>query len=453
VPVPIPVNVVPQYIPVKEPSPVMVVPQYIPYKEPAPPPQIVQETVPVPVPQPYQVEVVKEVEVAPVVNQNVTLYQPRPEPSITVCNYPREFYYVEAKAEAKVEEAKVIAKSTKTMTLRVAHGDDDCEQKLSTGKTSLHDDDLDLREGRLVGIRFQNVQIRPRQQVTSAILQFHAKLDKSDDCQVDIYGDASGDAAPFGHELNAVSKRPQTHATVHWSVPHWVPGSPDNTPELGRIVQEIVNSPDWRVGGSLVLMLHGTSGHRSAWAFDGNPSLSPTLILKVIDEEERVVASQSVPASPTPGSPFRSTFGDSSPFRGAIPRSPDIHDGYDAHGFRRSTGNQGDPWNLPHYAHPDQAHAEPPRHNQTAHLIYEDKFRYARYNLSHECLRPTRLERQIPESARPLFAAAGLHPGASAGFGLRALETPEPVDPRFSAITLPPPVPGAGPLFAPLTRL
>eukprot|EP00669_Euglena_mutabilis_P005760 TRINITY_DN1733_c0_g1_i1.p1 TRINITY_DN1733_c0_g1~~TRINITY_DN1733_c0_g1_i1.p1 ORF type:complete len:465 (+),score=68.18 TRINITY_DN1733_c0_g1_i1:28-1395(+) len=428
----------PQYIPVNQPPPAMAVPQFTP-------PQVMKEVVHVPVPQPFPVEVVKEVEVAPVVHQNVTLYQPRPEPSLTVCQYPREFYYVENKAEARVEEdAKVVSRSAKTLKLRVAHGDDDCEQKLSTGKTSLHDDDLDLREGRLVGIRFQNVQIRPRQQVTAARLFFYSKLDKSDDCKVEIFGDASGDAAPFTHELNSVGQRPQTHATVHWSVPHWIPMSPDESPELARIVQEVVNSPNWHFGGSLAFLLHGTSGHRSAWAFDGNPSLAPSLVLQVVEEEEHVVAS-----SPSHESPYRSPVGSSSPFRG----SPDFHDGYNAHGFQRSTGTQGDPWNLPRYAHLDQAHADPPRHNQTAHLIYEDKFRYPRYNLSHECLRPTRLERQIPESARPLFAAAGVQAGAHAGFGLRALEAPEPVDLRFSALPLPPPFPGAGPSFAHLTRL
>lgn len=60
--------------------------------------------------------------------------------------------------------------------------------------------------------------------------------------------------------------------------------SPDESPELARIVQEVVNSPNWHFGGSLAFLLHGTSGHRSAWAFDGNPSLAPSLVLQVVEE-------------------------------------------------------------------------------------------------------------------------------------------------------------------------
>eukprot|EP00668_Euglena_longa_P014397 GGOE01018386.1.p1 GENE.GGOE01018386.1~~GGOE01018386.1.p1 ORF type:complete len:554 (-),score=54.88 GGOE01018386.1:247-1824(-) len=377
--------------------------------------QIVKEVVPV------------EVLSPPVVQQNVTLYQPRPDPSLTVVPYPQEWYYCEAPqvvAKAKAQ-AQVISQATKTLSLKVGHGDDDCEQKLSTGKTSLHDDDLDLREGRLVGIRFQKVSIKPKQQIRAARLHFTTKLDKSDNCQVDIFGDASGDAKPFTHELNALGGRSRTFAQVHWSIPPWTPGTTHSSEDLAPIIQEIVNLPHWAEGNSLVLILHGTSGHRSAWAFDGNPSNAPQLVIEVVEAAVHQVSDSSAPQSPVhqpsevSGGSFRrqpsATLHSPGPFPGAPPQrgpvhlagpSPDVHDGYDAFGFVRNVGPQGDPWHLPDYAHPNQKHQPPPHHNQTAHLIYEDKFRYARYNLSHECLRPTRLERQVPESARPLLEAS-----------------------------------------------
>eukprot|EP00667_Euglena_gracilis_P006371 EG_transcript_6423 len=397
--------------------------------------------------------------------------QPRPEPSLTVVPYPQEWYYCEAPhASTEVQShATVVAQTIKTITLKVSHGDDDCEQKLSTGKTSLHDDDLDLREGRLVGIRFQKVQIKPKQQIKAAALHFTAKLDKSDHCQVNIFGDASGNARPFTHELNTLSGRSKTFAQVPWSIPPWVPGSAHASEDVTPIVQEIVNHPQWTEGSSLALILHGTAGHRSAWAFDGNPSHAPQLVIKVVEAVAQEISTRDSPAPNSPHGSFVRHHSESSfhragalqspgPFPGAPPQRgpvrlaggalPDIHDGYDAFGFARNVGPQGDPWNLPDYAHPNQNHQPPPRHNQTAHLIYEDKFRYARYNLSHECLRPTRLERQVPESARPLLqqqqasvARAHLLAGTPPASVHRPAPTPAPAQPSPPPAPLQPPLP------------
>lgn len=285
----------------------------------------------------------EEVEVAPIYQQNITLYQPRPDPSLTVVPYPQEWYFSEMPrqpAHSQGRQPRVMAQTVKTLIMRVAHGDDDCEQKLSTGKTSLHDDDLDLREGRLVGLRFQNVDIKPRQRVTSAILEFHSKLEKNDNCEIDVYGHHAGNSSPFGHELNCLSNRLKTHAVIHWTPQSWVPGTDHYTEDLAPIIQEIVNHPQWHEGNSFTLIFHGTSGHRSAWAFDGNPSLAPQLILKLVETEAHELPDeqQHAQASMPP------------PSRGPIHHQTGngVHEGYDCFGHSRPPAPPiHDPLHLP----------------------------------------------------------------------------------------------------------
>jgi hypothetical protein len=66
--------------------------------------------------------------------------------------------------------------------------------------------------------------------------------------RVRIYGQASGDAQPFG-DADRPENRPRIRSFVTWNVPAadpWEPGMIRRTPNLARVVQEIVSRPDWR---------------------------------------------------------------------------------------------------------------------------------------------------------------------------------------------------------------
>lgn len=319
-------------------------------------------------------------------------------PAVTSMGVPVETY-------AHVQQVTAAPKTlTYDLEVHVTHGDDDCEERLTTGKTSLHDEDLDLREGRAVGLMFLNLDIDQGAQIGSAEIQFQSRLQKEDYCQMEICADANGGATrPFDQNLpSQLANRPRTQG-VAWTPGPWAPETPQSTPDLAAIVQDIVNAPNWRRGCNITFILFGLKGQRVAWAFDGQPAKAPMLRVTCTIPEDNA------------------------------PMDPMVHQGYDAHGHmkvpppppppqemmipaepvpppapeveavlelappapdQQAHGPPGNPWSMEAYSHENQNHTAPTIHQQPAHLIYEDKFRYARYNLSHENLKPTKLDRQ-----------------------------------------------------------
>ena len=92
-------------------------------------------------------------------------------------------------------------------------------------------------------------------------------------------GVAPAPAATFSTAAN-ISGRPRTTASATWAPAAWNSsdgaGANQKTPELKTIVQEIVNRASWASGNALAMIVTGT-GHRTAWAFDGNAAQAPLL--------------------------------------------------------------------------------------------------------------------------------------------------------------------------------
>jgi len=303
----------------------------------------------------------------------------------------------------------------------IDHGDDDCEERVSTGKPSLHDADLDLREGRNVGLMFLNLEVENEAKIASAFIEFHAKSDKHDTCQLRITCDSNANPRQFDNEPFNVQDRFRHKTAIPWHPNSWPAGSVQRTPELAPLVQEVVNGGLWHSGNHICFVIEGLIGHRNVWSYDGNPELCPILCVKVEEKAPNQAETGPVqqgydpyghmkveaPPPPPPPGPMDGV-GSSAGGHFPIPinefRTYNLPD-------QGSEANQAplpvalveeepmpppppedNPWELQAYPHDDQGHAAPPVHSQPAHLIYEDKFRYPRYNLSHECLRPTKLD-------------------------------------------------------------
>ena len=92
-------------------------------------------------------------------------------------------------------------------------------------------------------------------------------------------------AAPYGQDDFAVSQRPTTEATVLWSPEPWNNvDDPRTSPDLSKILGEIVGREDWIAGNSLALMIEG-SGLRTAVSFDGDPGGAPQLVIEYVVAE------------------------------------------------------------------------------------------------------------------------------------------------------------------------
>jgi hypothetical protein len=170
---------------------------------------------------------------------------------------------------------------------RIASSSDDAEERADKTMT-LTSTDLEFLEEsggtqRAVGMRWTNVQIPQGAIITDAHIIFTASQIGANPVSINFNGQASDDAPPFTTANRNISSRTRTDARVQWTnIPPWnTVGEEWTTPDLSRIIQEIVNRPGWAPGNSLViwatLPYNAPTGPRIAASYDLNPSQAPRL--------------------------------------------------------------------------------------------------------------------------------------------------------------------------------
>ncbi len=171
----------------------------------------------------------------------------------------------------------VTAPVVTTVEARTAASSDDAEES-STGSVNLTSSDLELihdSTDQTVGMRWTNLAILNSATITTAYIQFAAKESQSETTNLTIAGQAADNAATFTSATNDVSSRSRTSATTAWAPVPWVAdsvGPSQRTPDLKAVIQQIVNRSGWASGNALAIIITGT-GHRTAWAYNGNASL------------------------------------------------------------------------------------------------------------------------------------------------------------------------------------
>jgi outer membrane protein assembly factor BamB len=155
----------------------------------------------------------------------------------------------------------------------VAHADDDAEENTKSGEVDTGSSDLELVEdgdAQLVGIRFNDLQLRRGTHVRSAYVQFTCDETSSDPTSVMIAAQDVGHAARFSDGQHDLSSRPLTATQVAWRPAPWAmegeAGEAQRTPDLSALVQSVIDRPDWEPGNSLALLISGT-GKRVAEAW------------------------------------------------------------------------------------------------------------------------------------------------------------------------------------------
>ena len=172
----------------------------------------------------------------------------------------------------------------------IESGHDDAEEDLR-GRVSLNSGDLDLvfdKSDQVVGIRFNNIDIPPSAEILSATVQFTAGDATNMSTALLIEGEESDDAAAFARSRHNISSRSRTGASVIWAPPAWGSGgdagSAQRTPDLGAIVQEIIDRPGWKAGNSIVLIISG-NGKRVAESFNGDAKAAARLHVEFSDNQ------------------------------------------------------------------------------------------------------------------------------------------------------------------------
>jgi Tfp pilus tip-associated adhesin PilY1 len=173
--------------------------------------------------------------------------------------------------------------------IRVSSRDDDAEE-YANGTVYLRSVDLDMvcdgYQGGANGIRFQNVIMPsdwPGNPIIEAYIEFTARSSDSSVADLTITGQAVVVAPVFTTGFKNITNRlGDATATVSWNaVPAWSAeetGADCRTPDIHNIVNEIV-AAGWTSGNSMVFIIEGT-GCRRAYAYEGDSSKAPVLVLK-----------------------------------------------------------------------------------------------------------------------------------------------------------------------------
>ena len=143
---------------------------------------------------------------------------------------------------------------------------DDAEQE-NDAMDALYDDDLDAGwEGApedqnilTVGLRFRDISIPQGATIDSAfvVMHVHEGKDAEGVTNINITAEATDDAETF-NDSTLITARPMTTATVKWIIAEeWIIWKPYSTPDLGPIIQEVVDRTGWTAGNSIAFALAG----------------------------------------------------------------------------------------------------------------------------------------------------------------------------------------------------
>lgn len=176
-----------------------------------------------------------------------------------------------------------------TVDRRVEVSSDDAEQTVSSGAVVINGNDLEItRDGtaqQLIGVRFNYLNIPQGATITNAYLEFTPKTGgdaiNSGNPTITIRAQNADDAATFTTTANNISGRATTTASTSWTPPNWTLGTPDQTPNISNVLQEVVNRAGWTSGNSMALILSGSASNtfRRTWSRDGDVN-APRLVVQ-----------------------------------------------------------------------------------------------------------------------------------------------------------------------------
>ncbi|MGC8886077.1 MAG: glycosyl hydrolase [Verrucomicrobiia bacterium] len=169
-------------------------------------------------------------------------------------------------------------------TAMISASQDDAEE-YESGTVNLTSTDLELVNdsatgagNQIVGLRFKDITIPHGAIIQEATIQFTADESQNEPTTLNIFAEASDNAAPFSASSRNISTRPKTYLNVVWKPVPWNAGESNinqSTPNLAGIVQEVISRPGWASGNAIAFIISGT-GHRTADSFEksgGSPAL------------------------------------------------------------------------------------------------------------------------------------------------------------------------------------
>ena len=136
-------------------------------------------------------------------------------------------------------------------------------------------------EETITAMRFENLDIPRGVTVTNAYIEFTADRNQGGDFAFEVTAELDGSPATFTTTNTDVRRRASITPGVSWTGGGLVSaGESYRTSNLAALVQTVAARDDWCGGNDMAFGITGTSGLRTAWSHDGNPSLAPRLVVQ-----------------------------------------------------------------------------------------------------------------------------------------------------------------------------
>ncbi|NMH58957.1 PilC/PilY family type IV pilus protein [Alteromonas ponticola] len=167
-----------------------------------------------------------------------------------------------------------------------ANGNDDAHE--INGSVSLSSSNIKLSDGTrevLAGMRFTNLNIPQGATITSAYIRFTSGGLNFPATRLAIRGELTGDSAAFSNASNNLSSRNKTANEIVWDSDNVFPLSEEiiTTPDLGSVVQEVVDQGAWCGGQAMSILITGNSSDsgssRKVKSYDQGEGGSPQLVV------------------------------------------------------------------------------------------------------------------------------------------------------------------------------
>ncbi|MEE9346532.1 MAG: hypothetical protein V3U88_13075 [Methylococcales bacterium] len=179
------------------------------------------------------------------------------------------------------------------LDVRISAGSDDAEEYTDSGSVNIDSRDLEMSESnarnRLVGMRFNVINIPKHATITQAYVQFQVNDSDSSAAALTITGEVADNSPTFITAKANISSRAQTNAVVEWIPEPWnitgEAGLNQTTSNIASVIQEIVDQSGWSRGNSLVVIITGR-GKRSAESYNGDATAAPLLHVEYTIETE-----------------------------------------------------------------------------------------------------------------------------------------------------------------------
>jgi 2',3'-cyclic-nucleotide 2'-phosphodiesterase (5'-nucleotidase family) len=160
-------------------------------------------------------------------------------------------------------------------------------EEAASGAMDITSSDLELVEEastQTIGLRFTGIKIPQNAVITNAFIQFTVDETNSEATSLVFNAEKIGNAPIFDGSENNITSRVLSDSSVIWeNIPAWanVGDATDaqKTPNLAKIVQEVVMMEDWAKGNALTFIISG-SGKRVAQSFDNSADAAPKLTIE-----------------------------------------------------------------------------------------------------------------------------------------------------------------------------